>query len=73
MIVAFTCFVVALASSVVTADLKGVEDEFHVSEEVALLSITMFVMGFGIGNQMIVNPFLISSNDYRTHGICSFE
>lgn len=44
-----TCFVVALASSIITADLIGVEKEFDVSEEVALVSITVFVMGFGIG------------------------
>lgn len=49
MVVAVTCFVVALASSVVTADLKGVEETFDVSEEVALLTITVFVVGFGVG------------------------
>ncbi|KAK8066408.1 hypothetical protein PG997_013155 [Apiospora hydei] len=49
MVVAITCFVVAFASSVVTADIVGVADEFHVSEEVALLSITLFVVGFGVG------------------------
>ena len=49
MIVALTCFVVAFASSVVTADIAGVTEEFGVSEEVALLSITLFVVGFGIG------------------------
>ncbi|PVH73714.1 MFS general substrate transporter [Cadophora sp. DSE1049] len=49
MIVALTCFVVAFASSVVTADIVGVTEEFGVSEEVALLSITLFVVGFGIG------------------------
>ena len=49
MVVAITCFVVAFASSVVTADIIGVQEEFGVSEEVALLSITFFVMGFGIG------------------------
>ncbi|KAF7915700.1 uncharacterized protein EAE98_011043 [Botrytis deweyae] len=52
MVVALTCFVVALASSIITADLVGVEEEFNVSEEVALLSITVFVMGFGIGPMM---------------------
>lgn len=50
MVVAATCFVVAFASSVITADIAGVQEEFGVSEEVALLSITLFVMGFGIGN-----------------------
>ncbi|KAG4026133.1 hypothetical protein MFRU_044g00040 [Monilinia fructicola] len=52
MVVAVTCFVVALASSIITADLIGVEKEFDVSEEVALVSITVFVMGFGIGPMM---------------------
>ena len=49
MVVALTCFVVALASSVVTADLDGPEEEFGASHEVALLSITLFVIGFGVG------------------------
>ncbi|KAJ8063714.1 hypothetical protein OCU04_007577 [Sclerotinia nivalis] len=49
MVVATTCFVVALASSIITADLIGVEKQFNVSEEVALLTITVFVVGFGIG------------------------
>ncbi|KAI1092513.1 MFS general substrate transporter [Rostrohypoxylon terebratum] len=55
MVVAVTCFVVAFSSSVVTADIAGVSDEFGVSEEVALLSITLFVVGFGIG-PMIFAP-----------------
>lgn len=49
MCVALTCFVVAFCSSVITADIEGVAKEFNVSEEVALLSITVFVIGFGIG------------------------
>jgi hypothetical protein len=49
MVVAVTCFVVAFASSVITADLIGVQEEFNVSEEVALVSITVFVVGFGVG------------------------
>ncbi|KAK0386022.1 hypothetical protein NLU13_5859 [Sarocladium strictum] len=49
MVVAITCFVVAFASSVITADIAGVAREFNVSEEVALLSITLFVVGFGVG------------------------
>lgn len=54
MVVASTCFVVALASSIITADLIGVEEEFNVSEEVALVSITVFVMGFGIGRLFLI-------------------
>ncbi|KAH7021157.1 multidrug resistant protein [Microdochium trichocladiopsis] len=49
MVVAMTCFVVAFASSVVTADVGGVVEEFGCSEEVALLSISLFVVGFGLG------------------------
>ncbi|KAJ2981319.1 hypothetical protein NQ176_g2098 [Zarea fungicola] len=49
MVVAFTCFVVAFASSIITADLIDVEDEFGKSEEVVLLSVTVFVIGFGVG------------------------
>ena len=49
MCVAVTCFVVAFNSSVITADIEGVAQEFNVSEEVALLSITLFVVGFGVG------------------------
>ena len=49
MVVAFTCFVVAFNSSVITANLEGVSARFHVSEEVSLLTITVFVIGFGVG------------------------
>lgn len=49
MVVALTCFVVAFASSVITADIAGTVEEFGVSEEVGLLSISLFVVGFGVG------------------------
>ncbi|KAH8590843.1 major facilitator superfamily domain-containing protein [Bisporella sp. PMI_857] len=49
MVVAVTCFVVAFASSVITADIAGVEREFNVSEEIGLVSISIFVVGFGLG------------------------
>jgi len=41
MVVAFTCFCVAFNSAVITADLVGVQDTFGVSEEVALVTITV--------------------------------
>lgn len=47
--VAYTCFVVAFNSAVITANLEGVSDTFHVSMEVSLLTVTMFVIGFGVG------------------------
>jgi multidrug resistance protein len=49
LVVAFTCFVVAFDSGVITADLEGVSKAFDVSNEIALLSITVFVIGFGVG------------------------
>ncbi|KAL4886129.1 major facilitator superfamily domain-containing protein [Aspergillus karnatakaensis] len=49
MVVAFTCFVVAFASSVITADIEGPAEEFGVSREVSLVVVTVFVVGFGVG------------------------
>ena len=49
MVVAVTCLVVALCSSVITAGVDQVAREFEISREVALLSITVFVIGFGVG------------------------
>jgi len=48
-VVATTCFVVAFCSGVVTADLEGVSRDLGVSDEIALLTITVFVLGFGFG------------------------
>lgn len=49
MCIALVCFAVAFASAVVTADITDVARDLHASEEVTLLSITLFVVGFGIG------------------------
>lgn len=49
MIVGVTCFTVAFNSSVITARLEGPSETFHVSAEVALIPITVFVVGFGVG------------------------
>ena len=49
MTVAFTCFCVAFNSAVITSDTIGVSETFHVSTEVSLLPITLFVIGFGVG------------------------
>ncbi|THY66641.1 MFS general substrate transporter [Aureobasidium pullulans] len=49
LVVAFTCFVVAFNSAVITADLGGVSKTFGVSDEVSLLTISLFVIGFGCG------------------------
>lgn len=49
MVVAITCFVVAFSSAVITADIVGVERSFNISEELALASVSLFVVGFGVG------------------------
>lgn len=54
MVVAFTCFVVAFASSVITADIEGPAEEFGVSREVSLVVVTVFVIGFGVGTCVVV-------------------
>ncbi|KAH6854111.1 major facilitator superfamily domain-containing protein [Chaetomium sp. MPI-CAGE-AT-0009] len=55
MVVAVTCFVVAFNSSVITADIPGVSESFNVSHEAALVPISVFVVGFGVG-PMIFAP-----------------
>lgn len=49
MVVAVTCFVVAFNSSVITADIAGAAKTFGASEELTLASISLFVVGFGVG------------------------
>jgi len=49
MTVALVCFSVAFNSAVITANIAAPAEEYHVSQEVALLSITVYVIGFGIG------------------------
>ncbi|KAJ5303882.1 NADP transhydrogenase beta subunit [Penicillium atrosanguineum] len=49
MVVAFTCFVVAFCSSVITAGLTGPVEAFHVSREVSFVVVSVFVIGFGVG------------------------
>lgn len=43
------CLSVALGSSIITGDILGPAEEFHVSEEVINLTVTLFVVGFGVG------------------------
>ncbi|KAH3674469.1 hypothetical protein WICMUC_003307 [Wickerhamomyces mucosus] len=43
------CFTVAFASAIVTGDISGPMESFHVSEEVIILTVTLFVIGFGVG------------------------
>jgi multidrug resistance protein len=43
------CFMVAFASAVVTGDMIGPQETFGVSEEVVILTVSLLVIGFGIG------------------------
>ncbi|KAF2746861.1 synaptic vesicle transporter [Sporormia fimetaria CBS 119925] len=49
MVVAVTCLIVAFNSSVITPGIDQVSAEFNVSRVAALLSVTLFVIGFGVG------------------------
>lgn len=50
------CFTVAFASGVITGDMVGPEKRFNVSQEVVILTVTLFVVGFGIG-PLVFAPF----------------
>ena len=43
------CFMVAFASGVITGDMTGPMETFNVSMEVVILTVTLFVVGFGVG------------------------
>lgn len=43
------CFMVAFASGIVTGDMSGPQKRFGVSEEVVILTVTLLVIGFGVG------------------------
>ena len=55
----------AFASAVITGDFKDIEHEFHVGEVVTALSVSLMVVGFGIGplawSPMVSFPSLILS------------
>ncbi|KAK9460688.1 major facilitator superfamily domain-containing protein [Lipomyces oligophaga] len=46
---------VAWSSSIFTATYTGVEEEFHVSQEVAIITLTLFIFGMGAGS-MVYSP-----------------
>lgn len=49
MAVSTLCLAVALGSAMPTGDLPGPAEEFGVIDVVSYLSITLFVVGFGVG------------------------
>jgi hypothetical protein len=74
MVVAFTCFVVAFASSVITAHIEGPMEDFGVSREASLVVVTVFVVGFGVGKSARRFPLLIIVvlTLSRPHVLCSY-
>lgn len=54
----WVCFAVAFASAVITPGIAGVVERFDASSEVALLTITLFVYGFGIGRRSALTTSL---------------
>ncbi|ESK92459.1 mfs polyamine transporter [Moniliophthora roreri MCA 2997] len=46
---AFLCTAAALGSSIITGDMKGPVRDLHTTQEIVNLTVTCFVIGFGIG------------------------
>ncbi|KAF5644108.1 multidrug resistance [Fusarium sp. NRRL 52700] len=57
----WVCFSVAFASAVITPGISGVAERFKTSSEVALLTITLFVCGFGIGRRSTILAPLVNN------------
>ncbi|KFY14468.1 hypothetical protein V492_02596 [Pseudogymnoascus sp. VKM F-4246] len=49
LIVCLTCFTVSFTSTVITPGIDDVAREFQISKEVSLLTISLFIIGFGLG------------------------
>jgi DHA1 family multidrug resistance protein-like MFS transporter len=49
-------FSIYIGSAIYTAGEAGISEQFHVSETVATLGLTLFVFGYGIG-PMFLAPF----------------
>lgn len=45
----FLCLAVAIGSSIVTGDIAGPTRDLHIKQEITNLTVTCFVMGFGLG------------------------
>ncbi|GLB41314.1 putative major facilitator superfamily protein [Lyophyllum shimeji] len=52
----FLCLAVALGSSIVTGDMEGPVATFHTQQEIVNLTVTCFVIGFGVG-PLLFAPF----------------
>ena len=59
MSVSTLCLAVALGSAMPTGDLPGPADEFGVINVVSYLSITLFVVGFGVGPLLFAPRMLL--------------
>jgi hypothetical protein len=76
MVVATTCFCVAFDSAVITSDIVGVSETFNVSQEVALLPITLFVSEWLIKYHIRSRTVTYCINSwlrYWAYGVCSTQ
>jgi DHA1 family multidrug resistance protein-like MFS transporter len=55
LLMAFTTFVVTFASSVFSSALRVVAVEFNISDEVATLGTSLFVVGFAVGPMVFLS------------------
>lgn len=49
MATSFLCLAVAMGSSIITGDMVGPSLTLHIQQEITMLTVTCFVMGFGFG------------------------
>lgn len=72
MLLGAICFVVALGSAIVTGDLEKPAKALHVSEEVMILaSVTVFVIGFGVG-PLVFAPLSEELGRWPVYGVTLF-
>ncbi|ODQ83137.1 hypothetical protein BABINDRAFT_159588 [Babjeviella inositovora NRRL Y-12698] len=70
-VLGLVCFTVAFGSAVVTGDIAGPAKEFNVSVEVVILTVTLFVLGFGFG-PLVFAPLSEELGRYPIYGVTLF-
>ena len=66
MIVATVTLAVALASSIYSGAIRSVEEDFNPSTEVAILGVSLFVLGFALGPLIVNIPIRVALLDVST-------
>jgi hypothetical protein len=76
MTVAISTLAVALVSSAYTGGVREIEAEFHIGSEVATLGVSLFVLGFAIGElfSVLYEEYLSDANTaHRTSALGASE